>query len=265
MADWNSTQYRKFENERTQPSVDLIRRIPIRPRSILDIGCGPGNSTHQLSVCFPDAEILGIDSSDAMLHTAAQTYPGLPFRKCRIPDELDSLSSYDLIFSNACLHWIPHHETLLPKLMAKLNNGGVLAVQMPLTQDAVFYRLLYRLVAAGRWSKLSSICNFHNLSPQATYDILSGVSREITLWETTYYHIVPSHRSVLEWYKGSGLRPYLEALTPEEAQDFTDDLLREIRSGYPVQADSRVLLKMPRLFFIAARSSGAAPEEGKSR
>ena len=190
MADWNSIQYRKFENERTQPSVDLIRRIPIRPRSILDIGCGPGNSTHQLSVCFPDAEILGIDSSDAMLYTAAQTYPGLAFRKCRIPDELDSLP---------------------------------------------------------------------------TYDILSAVSREITLWETTYYHIVPSHRSVLEWYKGSGLRPYLEALTPEDAQDFTDDLLREIRSGYPVQADSRVLLKMPRLFFIAARSSEPAPETGKGR
>lgn len=253
MNDWDSKQYTKFENERTQPSVDLIHRIGGCPKTILDIGCGPGNSTNQLSIAFPDAEILGIDSSDNMLNKALQTYPELKFKKCVIPDELDSIADFDLIFSNACLHWIPNHKALLPKLMAKLNNGGMLAVQMPLTEDAVFYKVLNRLVDSYKWNKLSTIHNFHNLTPSETYDILSKVSQKVTMWETTYYHIVPSHSSVIEWYRGSGLRPYLEALTQAEKQDFIDDLTDSVRSEYPLQADSSVILKMPRLFFIATK------------
>lgn len=253
MNDWNSNQYTKFENERTQPSIDLIRRINIFPESILDIGCGPGNSTNQLSVFFPDADILGIDSSDNMLSKANKTYPNLKFRKCFVPDELDSVGNYDLIFSNACLHWIPDHETLLPKLMSKLNDGGILAVQMPLVQNAVFYKTLNKLVSDGKWSKLSKINNFHNLTPDKTYDMLSVISQRVTMWETTYYHIVPSHSSVIEWYKGSGLRPYLESLDQIEKQEFINDLLKLIETSYPVQADSSVILKMPRLFFTAVR------------
>ena len=253
MSDWNSKQYTKFENERTQPSVDLIRRIDISPKTILDIGCGPGNSTNQLSVFFPDADILGIDNSDNMLNKASQTYPNLKFKKCFVPDELDGIADCDLIFSNACLHWIPNHETLFPKLMAKLNSGGILAVQMPLVRDAMFYKMLNRLVASDKWNKLSVINNFHNLTPNETYDILSGVSRKVTMWETTYYHIVPSHSSVIEWYKGSGLRPYLEMLNSAEERDFINDLLDLIKSEYPVQADCSVILKMPRLFFVAIK------------
>ena len=253
MIEWNPTAYAKFESERTQPSVDLIKRISIRPNSILDIGCGPGNSTNQLAAFFPDADILGIDSSDSMLRTALQTYPNLSFRKCLVPDELDTLTSYDLIFSNACLHWIPEHKTLLPTLLSKLNNNGMLAVQIPMVQNAVFYKTLDCLVSTDRWSKLRSIRNFYNLTPDETYDILASASRKITMWETTYYHIVPSHNSVIDWYEGSGLKPYLSALDPTEKQDFTDDLLGLVKSAYPKHADSSVILKMPRLFFIAVK------------
>lgn len=253
MNDWNSEQYTKFERERTQPSIDLIHRINIRPTTILDIGCGPGNSTNRLAKYFPDADILGVDSSDNMLAKAEKTYPYLKFQKCLIPDELDSLENYDLIFSNACLHWIPDHESLLPKLMSKLNDGGMLAVQMPLVQEAMFYKLLNRLISEGKWKKLSVIHNFHNLTPNETYDILSRVSNDITMWDTTYYHVVPSHDSVIEWYKGSGLRTYLEMLSPAEKSEFLSDLLAVIKREYPVQADDRVILKMPRLFFTAVK------------
>lgn len=253
MNDWNSNQYTKFENERTQPSVDLMRRINIEPGSILDIGCGPGNSTNQLAMFFPDSEILGIDSSDNMLEKASQTYPDLKFKKCFVPHGLESLDNYDLIFSNACLHWIPDHAKLLPMLMTKLNPGGVLAVQMPLTQDAMFYKMLNKLVAEEKWNKLSVIHNFHNLSPNETYDILAAISQKVTMWETTYFHIVASHSSVIEWYKGSGLRPYLDALAPEEKQEFINELLNLIELNYPLQSDSSVILKMPRLFFIAVK------------
>lgn len=253
MGDWNSNQYTKFENERTQPSVDLIHRINITPESVLDIGCGPGNSTHQLHEYFPAADIVGIDSSDNMLDKAKISYPELKFQKCVIPDQLDQIGSFDLIFSNACLHWISDHKSLLPKLMDKLNHGGMLAVQMPLVQNAMFYKALDKLVSNDRWKKLSSIKNFHNLSPDETYDILSGVSKKVTMWDTTYYHIVPSYNSVIDWYKGSGLRPYLEALSQKEEAEFISELLEMIKKEFPVQADGSVILKMPRLFFTAVK------------
>lgn len=253
MNDWNSNQYSKFENERTQPSVDLLRRINIVPKSILDIGCGPGNSTNQLLTFFPNSDILGIDSSDNMLNKASKTYPNLNFKKCFVPEELETIGNYDLIFSNACLHWIPDHVKLFPKLMTKLNDGGILAVQMPIVQEAMFYKILNKLVATDKWNKLSMIHNFHNLSPNQTYDILSTISQKVTMWETTYFHIVPSHNSVIEWYQGSGLRPYLDVLSPMEEPEFIKELLNMIKLYYPVQSDDSVILKMPRLFFTAVK------------
>lgn len=253
MKDWDSKQYTKFEKERTQPSIDLIRRISITPHSILDIGCGPGNSTNQLAGYFPGADILGIDSSDNMLERAERTYPELSFRKCTVPDGLDTLGSYDLIFSNACLHWIPDHERLLPGLMNKLAPGGMLAVQMPLTQEAAFYHILNGLVSSGRWEKLGAIHNFHNLTPNATYDVLAKCSSETEMWETVYYHVVPSHSAVIDWYRGSGLKPYLDALSEAERPEFLDELLEQIKGSIPSQADGTVILKMPRFFFTAVK------------
>lgn len=254
MKDWNSNQYSKFEKERTQPSVDLINRIPISPSSILDIGCGPGNSTYQLHKHYPQATILGIDRSDNMLDKARKTHPRLDFRKCIIPEEIDSLGHYDLIFSNACLHWIPEHERLFPKLMNQLRDNGVLAVQMPLVQNAVFYECLHQLIQTDKWKELKDVQVFHNPSPDETYRILSQISSDVTMWETTYYHIVPSHRDVIEWYEGSGLRPYLEKLDAREEAEFLEELLETIQPSFPLQADHSVILKMPRLFFLATKT-----------
>lgn len=253
MNDWNSTQYTKFEKERTQPSIDLINRIDISPKYIIDIGCGPGNSTNQLYKRFPKSEILGIDSSDNMLIRAKSTYPDMKFQKCVIPDELDSFGTFDLIFSNACLHWIPEHKSLLPKLMNKLNDGGMLAVQMPLVQTAMFYKALNKLVLNDKWKKLRDIHNFHNLSPNETYDILSDTAKDVSMWETTYYHILPSHNSIIDWYKGSGLRPYLNMLDEAEKSEFLSELLDKIKNIFVIQADNSVILKMPRLFFTASK------------
>lgn len=253
MNEWNAEQYMKFAKERTQPSVDLINRLDFSPRSVLDIGCGPGNSTAMLKDRFPDAKILGVDSSDNMLKKARESHPDLEFEKCFVPDGLSALDSFDLIFSNACLHWIPEHKVLLPKLIEKLNDGGELAVQMPLVQYAPFYKTLGDLVK-NKWQKLSKIKNFHNLLPDETYDILSKASRDITMWDTTYYHIVPSCEGVIDWYKGSGLRPYLDALNEDEQQKFLSDLLDAIKEKYHITPDGSVILKMPRLFFVAVKN-----------
>lgn len=138
----------------------MISRIEISPKSILDIGCGPGNSTNQLKTHFPGSDIIGVDSSDNMLDRASTIYPDLRFIKCSIPNDLDALEKFDLIFSNACLYWIPNHKGLLARLMDKLNDGGTLAVQMPLVQNAMFYKLLDEFISNEKWKKLSSIINF---------------------------------------------------------------------------------------------------------
>ena len=178
-GDWNSKQYMKFGNERTQPSVDLINRIGIEAKNVLDIGCGPGNSTNALAERFPGAEVTGVDSSDDMLASARKKYPELTFKKCTVPDGLDMEDeSLDLIFSNACLHWIPDHKNLFPKLINKLNNGGILAVQMPLVQNAMFYNVLGELILSDKWKKLRDVSVFHNLEPYENYDILSGISSD---------------------------------------------------------------------------------------
>lgn len=253
MSDWNSNQYLKFSNERTQPSIDLLNRIKISPKSILDIGCGPGNSTNQLQQFFANGNIIGIDSSDNMLEKARSLYPDLRFEKCFVPDDLNKLESFDLIFSNACLHWIPNHEVLLPKIMEKLNDGGVFAVQMPMVQNALFYKTLNEVVSTSKWNKLNVVQNFHNLSPDETYNILSGVSKSIEMWETVYYHIVSSYDDIINWYKGSGLRPYLNKLDDKEKEIFISDIIEKLKQYFPINKDNTILLKMPRLFFIASK------------
>lgn len=255
MSDWNPDQYMKFGSERTQPSADLISRLAdIEPTRILDLGCGPGNSTNLLAERFKSAEIIGVDSSEEMLIKARAAYPKLNFKKCVAPDEMSNISgNFDLVFSNACIHWIPRQERLLSAVFDKLNDGGLLAVQIPLIQSAPFYKLLFDLVKSDRWKRLSHIHNFHNLLPEEYYDLLGSFSKDFNIWETTYYHTVSSSDGVIEWYKVSGLRPYLNCLSEGEQKELTADLRELIDENYPIRKNGCVILKMPRLFFTAVK------------
>lgn len=254
MSDWNSNQYMKFRAERTQPSTDLINRLSRhKPQKILDLGCGPGNSTRKLAEKFPTADILGIDSSEDMLKKARRDHPDLSFKCLRVPDEICNLKDFDLIFSNACIHWIPNHKALIPDLFDKLSQRGMLAVQIPYIQKAPFYRLLNELVGTCEWKNLSVIHNFYNLYPEEYYDILSELSSDFNIWETTYYHTVNSNNDVIEWYKGSGLRPYLDMLSEKEKPRFLADLSEIISENFPIRENGKIILKMPRLFFTATK------------
>lgn len=255
MSDWNSEQYMKFGAERTQPSADLISRLyECEPKRVLDLGCGPGNSTHNLAVRFPESEIIGVDFSEDMLVKARQSYPRLNFVRGCIPDDLPKLDGkFDLIFSNACIQWIPDHAALIPAMFDKLADGGILAVQIPYIQKALFYRLLNLLVNSGHWKKLSVIHNFHNLMPEEYYDLLGRLSKDFNIWETTYYHTVSSPDGVIEWYKGSGLRPYLDMLSDGERPQFLADLEEIISENFPARENGAIILKMPRIFFTARK------------
>ena len=250
---WDSNQYLKFAEERKRPCLDLLARLPGPYVRILDLGCGPGNSTADLQARFPAARITGFDSDANMLDRARADHPDLDFVQGLAPADLGKLpGQFDLVFSNACIHWIPDQEALIASLAGLLAAGGMIAVQLPLTDHAPFYKLLYRLVDQ-KWPQLAGIRNFHNLDAIGYYNALSRYFTHISIWQTDYYHVIDGRSGVLEWYKGSGLRPYLAALDESDRAAFLHDLTDCIEKDYALLDDGRLFLIMPRLFFIAQK------------
>ena len=253
MSEWNSEQYLKFKNQRTQPAIDLAKRIASRqPRNVLDVGCGPGNSTFVLKDVFPRAEILGVDNSADMIKKAIEKYPDIDFRLCDICKDLDELENFDVIFSNACLQWIPDHRTLIPRLLEKLNQGGVLAVQIPMNRQEPLFRVLDEVVKESKWEFPSSETETNEtLEPDEYFDILSACSSHFDLWETVYYHNMPTVQAMVEWVKGTRLRPYLNLLDQEAAAELERKITERAASVYHKQQNGEFLFRFRRFFFIA--------------
>ncbi|MCI6287953.1 MAG: methyltransferase domain-containing protein [Lentisphaeria bacterium] len=255
MDNWNSTQYLKFESERTRPAHDLAFSLTVpAPRKVLDVGCGPGNSTQVLRQRFPGAEILGVDNSADMIAKARVRCPDMTFRYQDIDSAFTGFTDkYDVIYSNACLHWIPNHKELLPNMLKCLSPGGVLAVQMPVHQDMPMYRVLAELSADSPWTAvISSIHNFHSLTPEEYYDFFSALPVRFTLWETSYIQTMDGVDGILEWYCGSGLRPYLAALPETEHEPFLTELRKRLSALYTLRPNGKIMMRFPRLFFTVS-------------
>lgn len=253
MADWNPEKYLLFKKQRTQPAIDLAARAAgcCKPQTIADIGCGPGNSTAVLKSVFPNARILGIDSSEAMIGRAKAEHPDMTFAVCRAQE---LTGRYDLLFSNACLQWIPDHDVLIPALMGRLNAGGVLAVQMPRNQSEPLYRIISEVAADPAWHVEHVKAQEREVpSPEEYFDILSRCSSGFELWETTYYHVLPSHEHLVEWVRATRLRPYLEALSGPEKEAFEREILNRARQAYAATESGEVVFRFRRFFFIAHR------------
>lgn len=254
--EWNSEQYTKFIKERTQPSIDLARRIEIEnPRSILDIGCGPGNSTRVMADRFPDAHVTGADNSPNMIDKAKAQHPDLDFMLFDASCDFEKLNQkYDVVFSNACIQWVPGHRELLKNMMSILNDNGVMAVQIPMNYNEPIHRILSELSLSKKWrSKFNNPRIFYTLHPGEYFDLLAEISSDFSIWETTYYHRMKSHDDIMEWYKGTGMRPYLSVLNDKESVDFENDVLREVIKCYPNQANGEVVFRFPRFFFTAIK------------
>ncbi|QGN38219.1 trans-aconitate 2-methyltransferase [Klebsiella oxytoca] len=250
MADWNPSLYMKFGAERTRPAAELLSRVAHHPVTLaVDLGCGPGNSTALLRDAWPEATIMGVDNSPAMLEEAAQTLPDCRFIEADIA-EYRPERPVDLIYANASLQWLTNHQRLFPRLISNLAANGVLAVQMPDNWQEPSHTLMRQIA-----EELGHPASGRHPLPQAQeyYDILTASGCEVDIWRTTYYHPLASHQAIIEWLQSTGLRPYLQRLDAQQRETFLACYLERLKQHYPLQCNGKVLLLFPRLFIVARR------------
>jgi trans-aconitate 2-methyltransferase len=264
MPTWNADQYLKFEEERTQPCRDLVARLPAAGasaiersvnqgsvRSIVDLGCGPGNSTRILAEKWPWARISGIDNSASMIDVARREQPQRRWVVSDIVEwAVNEHELFDIVFSNAALQWVPDHATVYPQLIARVAPGGVMAVQIPSDIDSPPHRMMRENAPPDL-----NIREWHAHPAAFYYDLLAPLTARIDMWETEYQHVLPNAEAIVEWYKGSGLRPFLDSLpTESDREQFLAEYLNRIRAAYPVHPAGKVLFPFRRLFLIAYKN-----------
>jgi trans-aconitate 2-methyltransferase len=254
-ADWRAAAYRRFEAERTRPAAELLARVPAGARRrIVDLGCGPGNSTALLAERHPKASIVGLDSSPDMLAAARARLPAVDFQQGDIVEWSDP--SADLVFANAALQWVPDHIGVMRRLVAELPAHGCLAVQAPDNEDEPSHALMREIAATARFrDKLAGAAAAREpIGGFADYDdALSASCDEIDTWRTTYVHRLAGPDAIVAWFESTGLRPFLNPLDADERADFLALYRAAVARAYPARAGGGVLLPFPRLFIVATR------------
>jgi len=259
---WNAAQYLQFAGARLRPAVDLLARVPLEgPRTIVDLGCGAGNVTALLGERWPDARIVGVDSSPDMLREArAATRNDARFTF--VAADLAHWSPdapVELVYSNAALHWLPEHATLFARVTSMLAPEGVLAVQMPDNFRAPSHARIAELARSPRWrARLGGIVRQPPVAAAADYfGWLRPHMTTIDVWVTEYLQVLPSGKDgghpVAAWTKGTWLVPFLEALGESEQDEFLYDYGQLLTLDYPARADGCTLFPFRRLFIVATR------------
>ena len=249
MPTWNADQYLKFADERAQPCRDLVARIAVDGvRSIVDLGCGPGNSTRILAERWPTAQTIGVDDSVSMIDVARREQPKRLWAARDITQwASEEKGLFDVVFSNAALQWAPDHASLYPKLFDRVAPGGAFAVQIPSDVHSLPHRIMREVAPPDLKVK-----EWHAHPAAFYYDLVASHAARVEMWETDYYHVLPNAEAVVEWYKGTGLRPFLEALpTESDREQFLADYLKRIRAAYPIHPDGKIIFPFRRLFVVA--------------
>jgi len=249
MPTWNPQQYLKFADERSRPCRDLAARVEVAaPRRIIDLGCGPGNSAEVLSACWPNAAITGLDSSGAMIAAARAASPQREWRTGEISEWILGDERFDVVFSNAALQWVGDHAAVFPQLLSRVAAGGALAVQVPGNYQSAQHQLMRQV--AGRFQL--QVREWHTHDLDFYYDALAPHASRLDLWATEYLHALPDIEAIVEWYKGTGMRPYLDALAGDaERERFLAEYREGLRQIYAPQPDGAVLFPFRRIFIVA--------------
>jgi trans-aconitate 2-methyltransferase len=261
---WDPAQYQRYAGERARPYLDLIGRVHTpSPACVVDLGCGPGPMTALLSERWPTAEVTGVDSSAEMISAAAQHA-----RRGRLRFVVGSIEDWepqpiDVIVSNAALQWVPGHIDLLPRWAAALRPGGALAFQMPRSTGVAAGEIFRSVATSARWAAVLGDAAAGTgprsaaspVRPIAEYvDVLAGLGLSVDAWETTYQHVLGGPDPVLDWFSGTGLRPYLDALASDQRSlaEFRAEVGARLREAYP-PAPYGTILPFPRIFVVAHR------------
>lgn len=251
---WDPGQYRRFADERARPFFDLVARIGTdAPRSVVDLGCGPGDLTVDLARRWPAAAIVGIDSSAEMIAAArrGEKGPGVSFTVADLRDWQPD-APVDVLVCNAVLQWVPGHLGLLPRWVSWLSGGGWLAFQLPGNFDQPPHAVLREMAASPRWRPLIGEAELTRQAGDLTgyLDVLAGAGCQVDAWETTYLHILLGEDPVVEWVKGTALRPVLAVLDDAETAEFLAEYRDRMRRAYPPRSFGTVL-PFRRVFVVA--------------
>lgn len=255
---WSPAQYLKFEDERTRPARDLLAQVPLdKPSLAIDMGCGPGNSTELIAERFPDARVEGMDSDENMLEAARKRLPSVNFSQGDLETWLPAEKA-DLLYANAVFQWVPDQINVLRRLMTEgLKPGGVLAIQMPDNLTEPTHRLMEETALSGPWGhRFAGGKGKRPLLPKPDeyMNALTPLSSRVDLWHTIYYHPLANAEAIVEWVKGTGLRPWLDLLEKTDRPAYLEAYTEAIRKAYPPLDDGRVLLRFPRLFIVATKA-----------
>jgi trans-aconitate 2-methyltransferase len=261
---WDPAQYLKFGDERLRPGFDLLARVGLLPPGDLwELGCGTGVHARAIAARWPDRTVTAVDNSREMLARASAEPSEIRWVEADIA-QWSASDKAALVFSNATLQWLRGHDRLFPHLMRQVAPGGVLAVQMPRNFDAPSHVLMREVAASGPWSGVlapladpkgehASLLRRDPVArPEVYYDLLAPLATGgIDLWETEYLHVLEGEDAVLEWVRGTALRPVLEALNPDRRAGYLAAYGAALRQAYPRRPDGRTLLPFRRLFLVA--------------
>ena len=260
---WDPGEYRRFGAERSRPFYELLGRIgATAPGFVADVGCGPGELTGELCRRWPGARVLGVDSSPEMIEAADAVRAGLNGEagdrlRFEVADAADwqPPTPPDVIVSNAMLQWLPDHEQVVLRWARLLPAGGWLAFQIPGNNRAATHALIRELAATPRWrTSLGELGLNRQADDPATYlDLLGREGLAVDAWETTYLHVLAGDDPVLRWYRGTGLRPVIAALSADEQEEFLAEYAILLRKQFPRQPYGTVL-PFRRVFVVAHRS-----------
>jgi trans-aconitate 2-methyltransferase len=253
---WDPEQYGQYAAERGRPFLDLLERVEAdAPRHVVDLGCGPGLLTRLLAQRWPNARVEGIDSSADMIDRAERLEAaGLEFRLGDIA-EWSPEADVDVVISNAALQWVPGHEALLRRWTSVLPTGSWLAWQVPGNFDSPSHVLLRELASSPAWAaKTGEVLGHHRTmrTPSDYAQLLHDAGWTADVWETTYLHVLPGVDPVLEWMRGTGLRPVTTVLDDADRARFEAEYAHLLRTAYP-SSPSGTVLDFRRIFAVGHR------------